>query len=36
MDARGLGVEALVPGAERSNMLELAEWSEAADKVYVF
>lgn len=36
MDARGLGADGLLPGAERSNMLELAEMSEAADKVYVF
>lgn len=36
MDARGLSMELLISGAERSNMAELAELSAVADKVFVF
>lgn len=36
MDARGLGSEDLMEGAERSSMDELAEATLAADKVLVF
>lgn len=36
MDARGFGDEEVVPGARRSTMKELAEWTAEADKVLVF
>lgn len=36
MDARGLSMELLINGAERSSMAELAELSAVADKVFVF
>ncbi len=36
MDARGLGDEELVSGAERSTMPELAQLTAEADKVLVF
>ncbi|MDO8667074.1 MAG: DsrE family protein [Gemmatimonadales bacterium] len=36
MDARGLGDADLVEGARRSNLEELADWTEWADKVVVF
>ena len=36
MDARGLGEDALVPGARRSSMEELASWTREASKVLVF
>jgi uncharacterized protein involved in oxidation of intracellular sulfur len=36
MDARGLKPEALVAGAHRSSMAELAQWTNAADRVLVF
>ena len=36
MDARGLKPDALVQGARRSSMDELAAWSGEADKIVVF
>lgn len=36
MDARGLTDDQVVPGARRSTLKELAEWTAAADKVLVF
>ena len=36
LDARGLTEELLVPGARRSTLDELADWTLAADKVLVF
>lgn len=36
MDARGLSDDALIEGAERSDMKELAQMTEQADKVLVF
>lgn len=36
MDARGMHEDALVEGAKRGTMEELAEWSVWADKVLVF
>ena len=36
MDARGLSMELLIKGAERSSMAELAELSAFADKLFVF
>ena len=36
MDARGLVDDEMVPGARRSTLKELAEWTAAADKVLVF
>jgi uncharacterized protein involved in oxidation of intracellular sulfur len=36
MDARGITVEMLSDGAQRSSMDELAEWSLWADKVLTF
>lgn len=36
MDARGIGSGELVEGAARSNLEELADWTEWADKVIVF
>ncbi len=36
MDARGLGVQELAEGVKRSNMEELAAWTQWADKVIVF
>jgi uncharacterized protein involved in oxidation of intracellular sulfur len=36
MDARGIGDEAVVEGARRSTMKELAERTQAADQVLVF
>ena len=36
MDARGLGPEALVEGAKRSSMDQLAQWTVEADRVLVF
>jgi uncharacterized protein involved in oxidation of intracellular sulfur len=36
MDARGLSEAIVVSGAERGNMVELAQLTEEADKVLVF
>jgi uncharacterized protein involved in oxidation of intracellular sulfur len=36
MDARGMAVENLVPGAERGSMDVLSTWTDEADKVIVF
>lgn len=36
MDARGMAVDQVVEGAQRSTLKELAEWTAAADKVLVF
>ncbi|MDX1253406.1 MAG: DsrE family protein [Gammaproteobacteria bacterium] len=36
MDARGLTDEQVIPGARRSTLKELAEWTAEADKVLVF
>ncbi len=36
MDARGIAVDAVVEGARRSTLLELAAWTAEADKVLVF
>ena len=36
MDARAVTDEMLVEGAKRSTMMELADWTTAADKVLVF
>lgn len=36
MDARGIGLEELIPGTHRGSLEELADWSEWADKVLVF
>lgn len=36
MDARGLTEDQIVPGARRSTLKELTEWTAAADKVLVF
>jgi uncharacterized protein involved in oxidation of intracellular sulfur len=36
MDARGMAVENLVPGAERGSMDVLSTWTGEADKVIVF
>lgn len=36
MDARGLSIEMLIKGAERSTMVELAEMSVKSDKLFVF
>jgi uncharacterized protein involved in oxidation of intracellular sulfur len=36
MDARGLKDLALIEGAERSTMVELAKWTVEADKVLTF
>jgi uncharacterized protein involved in oxidation of intracellular sulfur len=36
MDARGIGADVLVPGAERGSMDILAAWATEADKVIVF
>lgn len=36
MDARGLKSDELVPGARRSSLEELTEWTQWADKVVVF
>jgi len=35
-DARGIKVEALIQGAQRSSMEELTCWTKEADKVIVF
>lgn len=36
MDARGLKPEELIEGAQRSSLIELTEYTMAADKVLVF
>ncbi len=36
MDARALAADALVPGAHRSSMEELAAWTLAADQVLIY
>jgi sulfur relay (sulfurtransferase) complex TusBCD TusD component (DsrE family) len=36
MDARGIGPERLIQGANRGNMDLLAEWTATADKVLIF
>jgi uncharacterized protein involved in oxidation of intracellular sulfur len=36
MDARGIAGEELTAGCRRSTMDELTEWTEQADKVFVF
>ncbi|MDI1269613.1 MAG: DsrE family protein [Polaromonas sp.] len=36
MDARGISVEDLIPGAHRSTLDELTQWTVWADKVLVF
>ena len=36
MDARGIREEELIQGTHRGSLEELADWSEWADKVFVF
>lgn len=36
MDARGIGIDDLVPGSHRSTMDELTQWTAWADKALVF
>ena len=36
MDARGMKGDELMEGAHRGTLEELADWSEWADKVFVF
>jgi len=36
MDARGMTEAEIVPGAKRSTLAELADWTAAADKVLVY
>lgn len=36
MDARGVKDEELVPGARRSTIAQLADWTFESDKVLVF
>jgi len=36
MDARGIKPEAVIEGANRSSMEELASWTKEADRVLVF
>lgn len=36
MDARGISIEDLIPGARRSTLNELTQWTAWADKVLVF
>lgn len=36
MDARGISIEDLLPGAHRSSLDELTQWTAWADKVLVF
>jgi len=36
MDARGIRKEELIQGTRRGSLEELADWSEWADKVFVF
>jgi uncharacterized protein involved in oxidation of intracellular sulfur len=36
MDARGLGEERLVPGAQRSSLETLADWTLWAERALVF
>lgn len=36
MDARGMKGEELMEGAHRGTIEELADWSQWADKVFVF
>lgn len=36
MDARGISIEDLIPGAHRSTLDELTQWTAWADKVLVF
>ena len=36
MDARGIRAEELIQGTHRGSLEELADWSEWADKVFVF
>jgi uncharacterized protein involved in oxidation of intracellular sulfur len=36
MDARGVQEDALISGAKRSTLAQLADWTIAADKVLVF
>lgn len=36
MDARGLHADELIEGAHRGTLEQLADWSEWADKVFVF
>jgi len=36
MDARGLSEVKMIDGTERSNMIELAGWTEEADKILSF
>lgn len=36
MDARGISSEELIEGTHRGSLEELANWSEWADKVFVF
>ena len=36
MDARGIGEADLTPGCRRSSMEELADWTQAADRVLTF
>ncbi|KAF0092484.1 MAG: hypothetical protein FD141_668 [Fusobacteria bacterium] len=36
MDARGLSIDMLIKGADRSSMLELAEMTEDTDKLLSF
>jgi uncharacterized protein involved in oxidation of intracellular sulfur len=36
MTARGINDNEVVPGARRSTLVELAQWTAEADKVLVF
>ena|SRR3989338_3270562 len=36
MDARGIGIDDLIPGSHRSTLDELTQWTAWADKVLVF
>lgn len=36
MDARGIGIDDLIPGSHRSTMDELTQWTAWADKALVF
>ncbi|MGB5233615.1 MAG: hypothetical protein WBN85_00335 [Candidatus Macondimonas sp.] len=36
MDTRGLSDDQVVPGARRSTLKELADWTAEADKILVF
>lgn len=36
MDARGIGIDQVVEGVQRSTLKELADWTAVADKVLIF